>query len=184
MRTHGKLVKWNDERGFGFVSDGPRDIFVHISAFPRDGNRPELNELISFEVEIGPNGKQRAIRVTRAHQGTPNPPRSAPRPPRSSFRGGRSHGSRGGSFLVLIVVVVGIFAYSKFQDSVSSGFMGQARVQTSLPVRPSVSYKCDGRTMCSQMTSCAEAEYFLRNCPNTQMDGNNDGEPCEQQWCN
>lgn len=43
--------------------------------------------------------------------------------------------------------------------------------------------KCDGRTHCSQMTSCAEATYFLQNCPNTQMDGNNDGEPCEQQWC-
>ena len=45
-------------------------------------------------------------------------------------------------------------------------------------------FTCDGRTHCSQMRSCAEAEYFLQNCPNTQMDGNNDGEPCEQQWCN
>ena len=44
-------------------------------------------------------------------------------------------------------------------------------------------FTCDGRTHCSQMTSCAEAEFFLRNCPNTQMDGNNDGEPCERQWC-
>ncbi|MBA3031570.1 MAG: excalibur calcium-binding domain-containing protein [Rhodocyclaceae bacterium] len=26
--------------------------------------------------------------------------------------------------------------------------------------------------------------FFLRNCPNVQMDGNNDGIPCEQQWCN
>jgi hypothetical protein len=34
------------------------------------------------------------------------------------------------------------------------------------------------------MTSCAEARYFLANCPDTRMDGNNDGEPCEQQWCN
>jgi len=44
-------------------------------------------------------------------------------------------------------------------------------------------FSCDGRTHCSQMTSCVEAEYFLRNCPNVEMDGNNDGEPCEQQWC-
>jgi len=44
--------------------------------------------------------------------------------------------------------------------------------------------RCDGRTHCSQMTSCAEAKYFLRNCPNTRMDGNNDGVPCERQWCN
>lgn len=48
---------------------------------------------------------------------------------------------------------------------------------------PTSRFQCDGRTHCSQMTSCAEAEYFLRNCPGVQMDGNNDGEPCEQQWC-
>ena len=45
------------------------------------------------------------------------------------------------------------------------------------------SFKCDGRTYCSQMTSCEEATFFLRNCPNVKMDGNNDGVPCEKQWC-
>ena len=44
-------------------------------------------------------------------------------------------------------------------------------------------FRCDGRTHCSQMTSCEEATFFLRNCPGTKMDGNNDGVPCEQQWC-
>ena len=43
--------------------------------------------------------------------------------------------------------------------------------------------RCDGRTRCSQMTSCEEATWFLRNCPDTQMDGDRDGIPCEQQWC-
>ena len=45
------------------------------------------------------------------------------------------------------------------------------------------SFKCDGRNYCSQMTSCAEAIYFLANCPGVKMDGNHDGKPCEQQWC-
>ena len=44
-------------------------------------------------------------------------------------------------------------------------------------------FKCDGRVYCSQMTSCAEATFFLRNCPGVKMDGNHDGVPCEQQWC-
>ncbi len=44
-------------------------------------------------------------------------------------------------------------------------------------------YRCDGRTHCSQMTSCEEAKFFLRNCPGTKMDGDNDGVPCEKQWC-
>ncbi len=44
-------------------------------------------------------------------------------------------------------------------------------------------YRCDGRTHCSQMTSCDEATWFLKNCPNTKMDGDSDGVPCETQWC-
>jgi len=44
-------------------------------------------------------------------------------------------------------------------------------------------FRCDGRTYCSQMHSCAEATYFLRHCPGVKMDGNNDGVPCEKQWC-
>jgi Excalibur calcium-binding domain len=44
-------------------------------------------------------------------------------------------------------------------------------------------FRCDGRQHCSQMRSCAEAKYFLANCPGAKMDGNRDGTPCEQQWC-
>lgn len=43
--------------------------------------------------------------------------------------------------------------------------------------------RCDGRRYCSQMTSCAEARFFLANCPDAAMDGNRDGIPCERQWC-
>ncbi len=48
----------------------------------------------------------------------------------------------------------------------------------------STGFVCDSRKHCSQMTSCAEATYFSNNCPDTKMDGNNDGVPCEKQWCN
>ena len=44
-------------------------------------------------------------------------------------------------------------------------------------------FKCDGRVYCSQITSCDEATFFLKNCPGVKMDGNNDGVPCERQWC-
>lgn len=50
--------------------------------------------------------------------------------------------------------------------------------------RTSETFSCDGRIHCSQMRSCAEATYFLRHCPGTRMDGDHDGVPCEQQWCN
>ncbi|MDE2370234.1 MAG: excalibur calcium-binding domain-containing protein [Burkholderiales bacterium] len=44
-------------------------------------------------------------------------------------------------------------------------------------------FRCDGRTYCSQMSSCAEAKFFLSNCPGVKMDGDHDGIPCEEQWC-
>lgn len=45
------------------------------------------------------------------------------------------------------------------------------------------SFSCDGRQHCSQMKSCAEATYFLGNCPGVKMDGDKNGIPCEKQWC-
>ncbi len=45
-------------------------------------------------------------------------------------------------------------------------------------------FTCQGKTHCSQMTSCEEARFYLKNCPNQSTDGDRDGEPCESQWCN
>ena len=66
MRMHGTLCKWNDDRGFGFIapSQGNEELFVHVSAFPSDGIRPRLNEVISFEIEDGGNGKKRARKLS------------------------------------------------------------------------------------------------------------------------
>ncbi|WP_267957774.1 excalibur calcium-binding domain-containing protein [Pectobacterium versatile] len=38
---------------------------------------------------------------------------------------------------------------------------------------------CDGRRYCTQMRSKEEAIFFIQNCPNTKMDGDNDGDPSE-----
>lgn len=45
------------------------------------------------------------------------------------------------------------------------------------------SHRCDGRKRCSQMSSCAEAKFFLNHCPGAEMDGDGDGIPCEDQLC-
>jgi len=55
--------------------------------------------------------------------------------------------------------------------------------QTPTTTAQFASFSCDGRTRCTQMTSCAEATFFIQKCPNTKMDGDNDGIPCERQWC-
>lgn len=44
-------------------------------------------------------------------------------------------------------------------------------------------FTCDGRLHCSQMHSCEEATFFLTHCQGTKMDGDNDGIPCETQFC-
>ncbi|MFT5700264.1 MAG: hypothetical protein ACI8ZB_003136 [Desulforhopalus sp.] len=44
-------------------------------------------------------------------------------------------------------------------------------------------FRCSGKIHCSQMTSCEEAKFYLRNCPGTKLDGDRDGKPCEEQWC-
>ena len=65
----------------------------------------------------------------------------------------------------------------------------QKSVKNNQPIKiiPAVAvsnnYTCDGRKHCSQMHSCEEAKFFLQNCPNTKMDGDNDGTPCEDKWC-
>lgn len=48
--------------------------------------------------------------------------------------------------------------------------------------KPKKLFKCDGREYCSQMRSYDEAKYFNDFCPNTKMDGDGDGIPCERQF--
>ncbi|NKB16943.1 MAG: excalibur calcium-binding domain-containing protein [Pseudanabaena sp. CRU_2_10] len=89
--------------------------------------------------------------------------------------------------IVLVLCFLGWQIYTKYQTS--RPLTTSNREVPSLINRPSSQkessplFRCDGRTHCSQMTSCAEATFFLKNCPNVKMDGNNDGIPCEQQWC-
>jgi uncharacterized membrane protein YsdA (DUF1294 family)/cold shock CspA family protein len=65
MRLSGNLRSWNDERGFGFIEPekGGKDIFVHIKAFPPGTGRPTIGQVLTFEIELSPNGKKRAHSV-------------------------------------------------------------------------------------------------------------------------
>ena len=60
MRFEGTLKRWNDDRGFGFIepTQGGQEIFVHIKAFGRRAARPQAQQLLSFEIEVGPQGKR------------------------------------------------------------------------------------------------------------------------------
>jgi uncharacterized membrane protein YsdA (DUF1294 family)/cold shock CspA family protein len=65
MRREGKIVKWNDERGFGFIStsEAGDSVFVHISSFSRGERRPSLNEAVSYTPAFDGQGRPRACDV-------------------------------------------------------------------------------------------------------------------------
>lgn len=90
-----------------------------------------------------------------------------------------------------ILVALTLYAFRQHRDHpsppepASATEPGQPAAQSTADLLPEspAAFRCDGRTRCSQMTSCEEATYFLRHCPGVEMDGDRDGEPCERQWC-
>lgn len=44
-------------------------------------------------------------------------------------------------------------------------------------------FVCSGKTTCGQMTSCAEAKFYLNSCGLKSLDRDNDGIPCETTHC-
>jgi cold shock CspA family protein len=181
MRTHGTLTKWNDERGYGFVTlpSSGTELFVHISAFPRDGTRPRVGEMLAFDMERGTDGRNRAVNIARP--GVRAPARNA----RSRSTGpSRALLAAMLSLLVAGVVVASRGEFPWFRSMGVPANQAEPADAAELDSNAETSFRCDGRTRCSQMKSCEEATFFLRHCPNTKMDGDGDGIPCEQQWCN
>ncbi|MDO8573295.1 MAG: thermonuclease family protein [Candidatus Daviesbacteria bacterium] len=57
----------------------------------------------------------------------------------------------------------------------------QPSTQTSGTVNPTTTsgFTCAEKTTCGQMSSCAEAEFYLNTCGVSRLDGDKDGVPCE-----
>lgn len=201
MQQTGILRTWHDDRGFGFIAPagGGRELFVHISAFPRDGTRPAVGETLGYELGRGKDGKPAALRVTRKAWGESTDrssrlgelPTRAPAPKQTAWHAQkRTHGSMasGGWLLVKLCLIVGalLWGFTELKGRYARHQLaGQPVPEVSVPAHGSeaAAYRCDGRAHCSQMTSCGEAKFFIKNCPGTKMDSDNDGVPCEQQWC-
>ncbi|MEM6252276.1 MAG: cold shock and DUF1294 domain-containing protein [Cyanobacteria bacterium P01_D01_bin.156] len=58
----GKLTKWKDERGFGFIHpvDGSQEVFLHISEVKDATRRPQENDTIYYHCVVDSDGKVRA----------------------------------------------------------------------------------------------------------------------------
>lgn len=189
MRTHGTLRTWNDARGFGFVEPAGRTdtVFVHITAFPHDGRRPVVGELVSFRIETDRAGRQRAVDIMRP--GRSPTARLPSRQTETSRPRPRARARTGNAWLpaiALLAAIGGVVWHRTTADrpaalpEVSPAASGAHPFGTPPSGAP---FRCDGRTRCSQMHSCAEATYFIQHCAGTAMDGDGDGVPCESQWC-
>ena len=177
----GKLKRWNDDKGFGFIGSegGRRDIFIHISALKRMSRRPVVGDVITYQVHTDNDRKKRAVNA--------------------KIEGVKeiSLGSRkkyveqkkeinwiAKTLSVLLLVGIGFVTYVKYVKNNDP----QRRATTSISSyaieeQNAESYSCAGKVYCSEMTSCDEAKFYQRNCPGTKMDGDGDGIPCERQWC-
>lgn len=70
MRYQGKITRWKDDQGFGFIAPngGGEAAFVHIKAFARRGRRPVDGEVVSYELRFDVKGRGRAEAVAFADE--------------------------------------------------------------------------------------------------------------------
>jgi len=195
----GKLVRWIDDKGFGFIKpeNGKDDIFIHISALRGMSRKPVIGDVIHYQISFDAKGKTRAVnaKIEGVNQAlTLTPLEHARKTTRSSVANERPYRNlttraskpqkRFSLFLILIAIVIGaaIFVYHKV--SKEKTLINQVKTPTvqTQPVRKTEQFQCQGKVWCSQMSSYEEAVFYLRNCPGTKMDGDGDGDPCERQF--
>jgi Excalibur calcium-binding domain len=83
-------------------------------------------------------------------------------------------------FPILLLIVATVFIFDKLSNHKARDDQPTATV--ALPLKPTQQFQCQGKVYCSEMNTYEEAEFYLKNCPGTKMDGDHDGIPCEQQF--
>ena len=176
----GQLKRWNKDKGFGFISPekGGGDVFIHISSLRNMSREPIVGDMIFYQIQLDKDGRKRAANARIKGVAIIRPRRK--RKNTTSYK--RKNFSQSFAFMLIISAVFFIYDRVFKEDS----FVTTTNLPTtfiSKPNKANISFRCRGKKHCSQMTSCDEATFYLRNCPGTKMDGDGDGIPCESQWC-
>lgn len=68
MRDKGEVVRWDDDKGFGFIEgrNGDDPVFIHISAVVQQVRRPQVGDVVSYRLSQDAKGRPKAdsIRYT------------------------------------------------------------------------------------------------------------------------
>ncbi len=70
MRFEGVLSAWDHSAGYGAIRPlgGGSEVFVSLAAFPTDGEGPRPDEMLSFEIVTGRDGRKQAVNLRRLSQ--------------------------------------------------------------------------------------------------------------------
>jgi cold shock CspA family protein len=192
----GKLARWIEEKGFGFIKpdDGGADIFIHISALRGMSRTPVVGDVIMYETSFDDKGKVRAVNAkiegvpvaltispinTKNNKARSSYKNRQPRKPYNTYR--PPYKKSAFRFIPILMVAAAVFAFDKFSNHTPVATT-PFEPSFSESIKPSQTFTCQGKVYCSQMSSYDEAVFYLQNCPGTKMDGDGDGEPCEQQF--
>lgn len=68
MRTKGKITTWDDGKGYGFITplQGGERVFIHITALKNRSRRPQLNEIVTYQLSADKQGRKCAVNATLA----------------------------------------------------------------------------------------------------------------------
>jgi len=196
MLHQGKLIHWDPIQGQGFIQQDKAGPAIQITSADFR-KKPELlqdGDAIFFQIELNQFGQPKASRAYKAGQ------RFAPlsnlkQPSTSSYQFQK---------LLSVLVTVSIVAWLGYQfvylfnAEAGSSSIEESRLepevqsfsaavkQTDSPVWPPLQlaeFSCEGKTRCTEMNSCEEAQFYLAQCPDVQIDGDADGIPCEREHC-
>ncbi|WP_303046088.1 cold shock domain-containing protein [Shewanella sp. UCD-KL21] len=203
MMETGRLVRWNSSKGFGFIEpdEGGKDVFIHISTLKHMARKPIKGDQIEYIVAQQTDGKIKASQAqivgvatkadSHAHQNSTRNNSGKKTSPIKMQKATTASGTMSRIVIILIVIAIGRFAIQAYHD-VTNAPSQSSQVQPATidnktldSPRASTQFSCEaGKTHCSHMQSCEEAIFYINHCPDTQMDGNGDGVPCERQFCN
>ncbi|MEO1742655.1 MAG: cold shock domain-containing protein [Cyanobacteria bacterium J06629_9] len=142
----GKLTRWKDDRGFGFIKpdDGGKDVFLHITAVKNASRRPVVGDVVLYQQASDTDGKVRAVDASIQGASTRNID-SRPSVRKNVNRTKRNHQRQIFSISVGVETVLGIaglliaFLFTQFRPSRSPSLI-QSAIQPDGNIKGNISF--------------------------------------------